>query len=544
MCETGYIEKVSVLRYNEDIMLLSVKSLEKQYGAETVFSNISFTLDEGHKVALVGRNGAGKSTLMKIIAGETEPDSGTVTLTGDRTVAYLPQEVKQDDTRTGIEYVQDGTDLRPHQFFPVFEGLGISQETAKQKLIEMSGGQQTKILLTRFLLKPSDMLLLDEPTNNLDIPSLLWLESFLASSKKAMILISHDLIFLNTVANRVFELKNGSLTVERGTYSDYIERKKKEFARQMKEYNLYQEEVRRLRKAVTTAKGKGEEIDATEASDSDKMATDWQKDRASSKQRSARVLERRIKKLEVVEKPFEEDPFTLDLEAQNTDGDAEINAEDLIAGHTADTTAGPISFTLKMGERLCLMGMNGEGKSTLLKTIAGVLPPIDGSVHVSEGIFFGDLMQQHERADRNETVIDFFIQQTDSTTEKALHTLKRSGFTEQMIQQKIAGISSGMRARLLFAVFIVLGVNALILDEPTNHLDIEAVAALKEMLKRYNGIVLLVSHNRWFLEDLDITAYYAIENGKIERIADFDRYIAAVHKRAEKMTARLRRKIV
>ena len=478
---------------------------------------------------------------MKIIAGEKEPDSGTVTVTNGRVVAYLPQEVGEDDGRSGIAYIQDGTALQPHQFFPVLEGLGVAQEVAQRKLNEMSGGQQTKILLTRFLLAPSDILLLDEPTNNLDIPSLLWLESFLASSKKAMIIISHDLVFLDAVANRVLELKNGSLSGQRGTYGDYIERKKKEFTRQMKEYTRYQEEVRRLQSARTVARGKGEEIDATDASDKNKVEAGAKRDRASAGQRQARVLERRLRKLDAVEKPFEEEPFELRIAAGNTAGDIEIVAEDLVAGYGDSTAVGPVSFTLKAGERLCLMGMNGAGKSTLLKTIVGERVAKSGSVHISEGILFGDLMQRHERADRNEIVADFFRRETGADLEKMLYMLKKAGFAEQMIQQKISGISSGMRARLLFAVFMSLNVNALILDEPTNHLDMEAVIALKEMLKTYTGIVLLVSHNRWFLEELNITLYYEIEDGAVRRITDFDIYIANIHKKVETMISRLRR---
>ena len=188
-------------------MLVSVQSLEKRYGSETVFSNISFTIDEGHRIALVGKNGAGKSTIMKIIAGREEPDSGSVVITKGKSVAYVPQEVKLDDPRTGVEYIRSDTDIPPHMFVPVLNGLGLSEDIANRKLTEMSGGQQSKILLTRFLLEPSDVLLLDEPTNNLDIPSLLWIEKYLVSSKKAMIIISHDVVFLDTVATRVISLK-------------------------------------------------------------------------------------------------------------------------------------------------------------------------------------------------------------------------------------------------------------------------------------------------------------------------------------------------
>lgn len=529
--------------YNGVCMLLSVREIGKRYGEEQVFSDISFTLDEGHKVALVGRNGAGKSTIIKIIAGLEDPDSGAVVLSGGRTVSYLPQEVSSGVAQTGVEYIQDGTDLKPHQFFPILQGLGVSQGVAEQNLQKMSGGQQTKILLAKFLLEPSDILLLDEPTNNLDIPALLWLEEFLASSKKSMILISHDLVFLNAVANRVFELKNGVLTMERGTYGDYIERKKKEFDRQMKEYLHYSEEVKRLEASGRAAEKQVERGDALELSDSDKYIARAGMDKASASQRRAKVLKRRVKRMKEVEKPFEEDPFTLELEARQIDGDIEIVLEEMVAGYAGGVSVGPISLTIKMGERLCLLGMNGEGKSTILKTITGALEPIDGSIMKTDGVVLGDLLQHHERADREQEVMDFFVQQTGKSHEEAIYMLKKAGLTEQMLGHVVGGLSSGMRARLLFAVFIALGVNVLLLDEPTNHLDMEAVAALKEMLKKYAGIVLLISHNRWFLEDLEIGTCYEVVGGKVKRIKSFEGYVKSAQQHAQQMVKQLKRSI-
>ena len=524
-------------------MLLSVQKVEKQFGGEQIFSDISFTLDEGHKVALVGKNGAGKSTLVKIIAGLEEANSGEVKITNGRTLSYLPQEVPTREDKTGVVYIQDGTDLQPHQFFPILEGLGVSQQVAAQKLSEMSGGQQTKILLTRFLLEPSDILLLDEPTNNLDIPALLWLEAFLATSKKAMIIISHDLVFLNTVTNRVCELKNGSLTMGRGTYGDYLERKKKEFERQKREYAHYQEEVKRLEESSRAAAKQVEKGDALELSDSDKYIARAGMDKASASQRRAKVMKRRIKRMKEIEKPFEEEPFTLELEARQAEGDIEITLDEVVAGYNNGVAIGPTSLTLQMGDRICLMGMNGEGKSTVLKTITGALPPISGTVSKTEGIVLGDLLQQHERADRNEKAIDFFMAQTNSDDEGSIYMLKKAGFGEQTMQQKVGGLSSGMRARLLFAVFIALGVNVLLLDEPTNHLDIEAVTALKDMLKKYTGIVLLVSHNRWFLEGLEIGSCYEVINGTVQKINSINDYIKTAQDRAQKMMQRLKRTI-
>ena len=521
-------------------MLLTARSLEKRYGSETVFSHISFTIDEGHKVALVGRNGVGKSTLLKLLAGSEEPDSGSVTITGGRQISYLPQEFSFDESRTGAQYLFDDEVLKPHQAFRVLEGLGVSQATAERPLTSLSGGEQSKFLLTRFLLLPSDILLLDEPTNNLDIPSLLWLETFLATSKKALILISHDVVFLDTVANRVFELKEGALSLSRGTYGEYLTREKQDRERVSREYARYMQELSTLRKRERQLQKKGERIDATEASDGDKLAAGRRRDRASEGQSEVRVIAGKIRRLEEIEKPFEDEPLSFAVRPRQSEGDISLTATAVVAGYAEALSVGPISLTLQFGERLCLLGMNGMGKSTLLKTLVGLQAPLEGEVALSESVVLGDFLQHHERAEREESAVSFFLKETGGSTEQALHKLKRVGFTEQMIAQRVAGLSSGMRARLLFAVFSALNVNVLVLDEPTNHLDVEAVAALKELLKVYQGIVLLVSHNRGFLDALRIDRFYVVSSEGVSRITDFEAYVSEAKGRAERMVRQLR----
>ena len=521
-------------------MLASIKGIYKQYNSEVLFSNISFTIEEGHKIALVGRNGIGKSTLIKIIAGVEDPDNGSVSLSEGRTLAYLPQEIPIGETKTGIEYIQDGTDFMPHQFLPILQGLGVYEEVLNQPVNIMSGGQQTKILLTRFLLQPADILLLDEPTNNLDIPSLLWLELFLAESKKSMLIVSHDLVFLDTVANRVFELNETGINCERGTYTNYLDRKKKELKKQRRDYKMYREKVEQLEGNIQTLQTKGEIMEDVEHSDNDKQMRNFKIGSAEKRQSGVSVIKTRLRKLEKMEKPFIEDPFTLEVEARNLDT-ASIKLEDVFVGYENGIKVGPVNLNIKAGTRVCIMGANGSGKSTILKTLIGLLPALEGEINVSEGVIFGDLLQQHDRADRKMKALDFFVSQTKTNKEKGIYMLKKSGFGEQNLNQDIGELSSGMRARLLFGVFVTLGVNILILDEPTNHLDMEGVAALKELLKEYKGAVIIVSHNRWFLKDLNIDIYYKISEGIFERISDFAMYISDAQKQAEKLVQRIKR---
>ena len=522
-------------------MLLQVNKIGKQFANESLFNGVSFTLDEGHKVALVGKNGVGKSTLMKILAGVESPDTGSVLLSSGRSISYVPQEVDGDDSRTGVEYIQDGLDIKEHQFLPVLNGLGVPQEIAKQKLTSMSGGQQTKILLTRLLLTPADIFLFDEPTNNLDIPSLLWLEKYLVSLKKAMIVVSHDLVFLDTVTNRVFELKDENLTIERGKYSHYLERKQKEFDRQMKEHKIHKEEISRIERNIDALQQKGTKIINTIAPDKDKLAAGRKKDDAQKAQGKVKTLKKRLDIMKKAEKPFEEEVISLNIKACNTDSDIEIDLDDVVAGYTDGVKVGPLSLHLGLGDRICLMGENGSGKSTLLKTIVGTMDPLDGNVKRTECIVIGDFMQHHQQVRGTMTAREYFISNVSSDNERAMHTLKRTGFTDENINQQVSNLSSGMRARLQFAIFMALGVNVLILDEPTNHLDIETVNALTEMLKTYDGIVLLVSHNRWFLKKLDIQRYYNVEDGGVEHIKEFDKYVQREKGRAEKMVSKIKR---
>ena len=529
-------------------MLITIKEISKQFDEHEVYHKFSLTIDEGHKIAVVGNNGVGKSTLLKMIGGIIDPDSGEIIFAKGKSVAYLPQEIPLGDHRTAKEYIQASVDgpFVDHLVFALFDGLGLSHEMYEKNLQEMSGGQRTKVLLTRFLLEKADVLMLDEPTNNLDMHSLIWLETFLKESKKAMMIISHDLYFLNNVANRVLEIKaSDDFEVSRGSYGDYLERQKKEFERKMAVYKQYTRKVRELEGRVEDIQAKNEKIEKYEAKDNDKSSAGYNKDRATAALHDASKVLKVIDRLGEVEKPYEEEPFVIEIHPKNTESDLKIEAKDMVAGYTegkkATLEVGTLTTELNLGDRLCFMGGNGEGKTTVLKTLIGQLPALKGSVHASEGIIIGDLLQQQERADRSKTALEFFMSEAKAGKEKGMHMMKKYGMSENIFNHSIAGLSSGTRARLLLAVFATLGVNVLVLDEPTNHLDVDAVQALNDMLVSYAGIVVLVSHNRWFLERVQVKEYYEVQNGKIERIQNLEKYLEEAKKKAEYMVRRLKR---
>ena len=521
-------------------MLLKANGIQKQYGNKFVLTGIDFQLDEGNKVALVGANGIGKSTLIKILSGLEENDGGDIFLAKDKTLAYLPQEVI-DPEEVAIDYItKDG--IPAHKAFPVLSGLGLQQNLSERKMKELSGGQQTKVLLTKFLLDEADILLLDEPTNNLDIPSIIWLEEYLSASRKAMIIISHDLAFLNKVANRVFELTEDGLNVERGTYSDYIERQEKKYRRELEQYKQYMKEKARLQGNMKEMQGRGQEVDNYKPKENDKQILGSARDRATATQSRVKTIRKKLDQMDVHDKPIEKETFVIDIHPKTLEGDLNISLKDVVFGYKDGIRIGPVSFDIKLGERVCILGENGSGKSTLLKTIVKQIEQLEGDVLVTQGITFGDLMQQHERASRDKEVLELFISETRANSEKAFHMLKKAGLTEEVFNHKVGGLSSGTRARLLFAIFQALGVNTLILDEPTNHLDIEAVNAIISLLETYKGTVIMVTHNRWFLEKINIDVFYRVSDTGIEKISDFESFVKASEKEAEKRINLLKKK--
>ena len=527
-------------------MLLEFSKVSKSFGDHTLFTNISFRIDEGHKVALVGANGAGKSTMLKMIAGIEESDAGTITISKGRNVAYLPQEVDLNSDMDGLSYIQDSAEgpFQEHMIYAILSGLGIDQNKLSQPLNSMSGGQQTKILLTKLLLEKSNILLLDEPTNNLDISSILWLEKYLSTVKKALLVVSHDIYFLNKVADRFIEIDKQAMTINtnRGSYIDYIERKIKEDARQLGEYKRQTKQLDNLREKIKDTK---DSFDSTQSKvqnkDNDKIARGARADTASSSMKEVRKLEKQLSRIDRIDKPFDEEEFSMAMHPKNTE-DSDIELEDVMTGYT-DFPVGPVDLNIPYGHRVCLIGPNGSGKSTLLKTITKDLKAEKGSVKIGEGVVFGDMMQRHERADRDKTVSELFAQETRASNEKIFHMLSKYGIPQHLAEHKVGALSAGTRARILFAIFAVLGVNVLVLDEPTNHLDMEAIEALVRLLEEYTGTVILVSHNRWFVEKIKVDKWYEVSAGEISEIEDFTSHIKNSARQAESMLKKLARNL-
>jgi ATP-binding cassette, subfamily F, member 3 len=554
--------------------MLQVKNIQKNYGSLTVLADVSFSLSQGQKVALVGDNGTGKTTLLKILSGDLEADAGKIEKSKNLCIGYLPQDTslvsdesigvylrrvsgidtiehqlenlatKLNDPKKSKEY-GDLHELYEHLGGYAFEhriqlmltGFGLDDIGLDRNLINLSSGQKSKIVLIGILLKGVDLLLLDEPTNNLDLPALIWLEDFIQKSEAACIIISHDRQFLDSVVRKIFELDRDTrtLTISGGTYSDYLEMKRKRLLRQKEEYRLQQEEIERLtdranQKRIESARGS-----KWSGSDNDKFLRGFKRERAGRSSRVAKSIDKRILQMDKVEKPIEKDPLEIPLDAKSNSKNISISIKDVCAGYPGDFVVGPISLDVNFGNRVGILGLNGSGKSTLLKTITGQLAPISGEIKMTSGIRIGNMMQEHESLPRKSTLLEFMTEKGGLSLQDSFAKLTKFGFDERQIKQPIEVLSPGGRARLLLAMFSALSVNVLILDEPTNHLDLEALSALEEALESYQGIVLLVSHDRYFLEKTKLDFTYVLNEGSLTKISDYKDYVKQAEIKAKQL---------
>lgn len=554
--------------------MLQVKNIQKSYGNLAVLSGVSFSIERGQKAALVGPNGTGKSTLLRILAGLEEADAGEVELAQGARVAYLPQDtslvgeetVSQYLRRiTGVEELESELRLLEHELSDpekaslyndvteryeqlegysfnhrmqvILTGFGLGNSIEDRSLVHLSSGQKTKVALAGILLGGADLLLLDEPTNNLDLPALIWLEDFLKNSHAACIIVSHDRRFLDRVVRKIFELDwiTRTVTSTSGTYTDFIERSVKELKRAKAEYHLQKEEIERLTEVAKEQKASASAGAKWKGSDGDKLLRGFKRDRAGRSGRAAKAIEKRIEQMDKLERPIERDPFEIGLEAERLRGTLSIGAERLIVGYRNGFQSKPLSITIRYGERVGILGMNGEGKSTLLKTLTGVIKPIEGEVLMGTGVKIGNMMQEHESLPRDVSMIDYIMSKTGLDEPLAFNKLIRFGLKRSQVRAAIGTLSPGGRARFLLALFSAQSVNTLVLDEPTNHLDIEALSALEDALEIYKGTVILVSHDRYFMEVLKLDSVYELSEGRLTRIPSYNDYLVDAEKRAEKL---------
>lgn len=507
----------------EPIMILSVSNIHKSFNEIPVLTNVSFHIEDYDKTAIVGINGAGKTTLLRIIMGEISADEGIVTVSRDKTIGYLSQQeavsgentiydellsVKQEiialeqrirsvelQMKTASEDVLSGlmdtyADLT-HAFESangyaykseltgVLKGLGFTEEEFKRSVSTLSGGQKTRVALGKLLLLKPDLIILDEPTNHLDLSSITWLETYLLNYKGAVIIVSHDRYFLDRIANKVVEIDQTKATVFTGNYSAYAVKKEALRAAEYSAYLKQQQEIRHQEAVI-------------------------EKLRSFNREKSIRRAESRVKmldKLEVLDKPAEvRTDMHLILEPKYASGNDVLRVEDLAKSFGSLTLFEHLSFELKKGEHVAIIGDNGTGKTTILKIINELTAPDTGEIHLGSNVAIGYYDQEHHVLHMEKTLFEEISDDYPSLTNTEIrNTLAAFLFTGEDVFKQVKALSGGERGRVSLAKLMLSEANFLILDEPTNHLDIMSKEILEDALNAYTGTVLYVSHDRYFI---------------------------------------------
>lgn len=524
-------------------MKVKLNNISVSFGENTVLNSINFVVNDNDKIALIGRNGCGKSTLIKVITGEQEIDN---TLDGDngnkieKIGSFKIGQVKQitfnDEneslegeilkaysnilnvkkqmeelekilennsteklcekyTKLCEEYDRIGGYTYKIEYNKALKNFGFSEEDKHKKIGEFSGGQRTKIALIKLLLSKPDMLILDEPTNHLDILAIEWLEKYLQDYKKAIIVVSHDRAFLDKFVNVVYEIERGKITRYVGNYTKFVKDKELAYQKQLKEYNAYKQEVNRLQNLVDRFRYK-----ATKAS-------------------MAQSKIKQIDRIEVVEKPESADMkvFSANIEPNRESSTLVLRAEDLVIGY--DKPLATLNFRLNKGDRLGIIGGNGIGKSTLLRTIMERVEPLGGKLVFGTNLDIGYFDQQTVTSNiENQTILNNYLDAFPQLSNgEARSDLGAFMFTQEEVYKNMQDLSGGELVRLALCKIFKKHPNFLILDEPTNHLDIVGKEALENLLLKYKGTILFVSHDRYFVNKL-ATSLIKFENGKAEFI--------------------------
>jgi len=540
--------------------LLTVSQLAKFYGAEKIFSDVSFQVAKGDKLALVGMNGAGKSTLLKIIAGIERPSEGRVHLARGTRVAYLAQEVRfsgqltlwQEMERAFAHLNELSAELRKleeaiadtqapdwekrmarygeltarfehsggyeieQRIKRTLQGLGFVEEQFHQQVEKFSGGQKTRAALAYSLLSDPDLLLLDEPTNHLDLAALEWLEGFLRQWDGTLIVISHDRYFLDRVTKRTIEVAFGTIEDYAGGYNKYLQLKAERMELRLKQFEAQQafiakteEFIRRFKAGQRSKEAKGRE------------------------KRLNRMLEGKDPKNTLVERPKDPAKLKLFLDTQLRSGELVLKLDGFKVGYTAANGRQVQLFTtpeleMRRGERVALMGANGSGKTTLLRTLIGEVQPLGGRALLGHNVHISYYAQGHDSLRMENTVLEE-VQRIDPLLgETAARTLLgRFLFSGDDVFKRVSDLSGGERSRVALAQLTLLPGNLLVLDEPTNHLDIDAREALEGVLKDYSGSILFVSHDRYFIDAIADTIWM-VEGGSVRSFAgNYSEYAAA-----------------
>lgn len=528
--------------------IVSLTQVGKSFGAERIFSGISFQIDPQDRIGLVGPNGAGKSTLLNILAGREEPDEGVLSIGRSIRIGYLTQTVDFQPQNTLREemltvfaeirgWEQELSDLAQELASPaaladselheqllaryaelqtrfehaggynyeyrvsqVLDGLGFSREQQEAPVTQLSGGQQTRAALGKLLLQEPDLLLLDEPTNHLDLAALEWLETYLTGWKGALVVVAHDRYFLDKVVSRTIELAFGRIEEYPGNYSKYLRLREERMERRQREYEAQQAHIAHTEEFIRRYK-------------------------AGQRSREARGRQKLLDRLERVERPQDFPEMHFEFSSVVNSGEMVLSTQKLAVGYRnpptpegqatePDVLVRVADLELLRGDVVGLIGPNGAGKTTLLRTIIGELSPLSGQVTPGHNVRIGYYSQTHAGLNPERSILDEILQVTTLTVEGVRSFLGRFLFSGDDVFKAVGTLSGGERSRVALAKLTLQGSNFLVLDEPTNHLDLQSRQFLEEVLGEFEGTLLFVSHDRYFIDSL-ATKLWVIEDGGV-----------------------------
>ncbi len=530
-------------------MILQCSHIDKAFNGETILSDISFHINDNEKVAIVGVNGSGKSTLLKILMNEYDADGGEVIIRKDAVIGYLAQNQEYSSEKSILEEMQNakkeiialeqqindltekmnhtqGEELETlirqcdslrHRFeqlngyayqseiIGVLKGLGFTESEFSKPVTTLSGGEKTRVALGKMLLQAPDLIVLDEPTNHLDLKSIRWLEGYLSGYRGAVIIVAHDRYFLDKIVTKVVEIRQHKSMVYQGSYSQFSEKKQAILDAQMKQYLNQQAEIKHQEEVIAKLKSFNREKSIKRAESREKM----------------------LDKIERLEKPIEENTrMSLLFSPRIQSGNDVLSVSELSKGFDGETLFENIGFELKRGDRVAIIGDNGSGKTTILKIINGLLDADNGSIKFGTNVEIGYYDQAHQVLHMEKTLFDE-IQDTypHMNNTEVRNILAAFLFTEDDVFKQVKNLSGGERGRVSLAKLMLSDANLLILDEPTNHLDIDSKEILERALNHFEGTVLYVSHDRYFINRTATGILDLTKKQLVKYIGNYDYYL-------------------
>ena len=535
------------------MIVLSCNNLNKSFGIDSVLENVNFTVNECDKVGIIGVNGTGKTTLFKIISGIYGYDSGDIYTSKDCEIGYLEQNTNFHSENTILEEVlevfkdvidmekylrdlehkiseessninsialeklmneysnklEEFSDMNGYGYKSeakgVLKGLGFSDEDMNKPISILSGGEKTRVLLGKLLLKKPTLLLLDEPTNHLDSEAIEWLEIFLKQYKGTVILISHDRYFLDQVVNRIFEIHNKKLKTYKGNYSDFIKASAIEKELELKKFEDQQKDLKKQEESIERLKAFGREKHL----------------------KRARSKEKALAKIDVLDKPEAyRKKARIEFNPSVTSGNDVLQLRDISMGYGERILFKDLNLDIYRGEKVALIGANGIGKSTLFKIIMNEIAPLSGNIKFGTNVNVSYFHQEQKTLTLDNTIIDEIWEDNKHLTQTDLRSMLGAFLFEgEEVFKKISTLSGGERARVAILKLILSNANLLLLDEPTNHLDIDSKEVLEEALSGYTGTIFTISHDRYFLNTVVDKVLVLDENGITEYLGNYDYYI-------------------